>query len=337
MKQSITNDYGELSSFVTKDFSLFAFAEENRKVNLKKAVKVEASIEELKYLISPVVVTALTADTGLTDMEGEVIHGSAKKHIVIDGQHRLHICKKLNMPVLVVVNPRVPRKDIIAANNTGNDWGLMEYVNSYKKDPKKPEYATLAGLIAQYKEQKFTSSAVIEAFFVEATGGNKAAKAGTYQMNIVTGANIMTSCWALKEFFPKGYKELKVIRALKNIYARYPQFDISRVTGVLRENPELIGDDFSFYSTPSKDSQIILDWCGMSFPNLGVGADIPEDMKQFIRAYYSHTCNEAGCRKPDSNHVDHRIATENGGETAIYNLQLLCEPCNTSKQDRYDS
>ena len=315
-----------MDTLKSKDYDNFAFVKGNRELySGKKYRTLKNSIDEAGYLISPIVVIPNDDLGKLMDLKGEELHGNSKPdYIVIDGQHRLAICKELEMEITVFVNEEASRLDIISANNTGNRWGLPNYVKSYADDGNM-EYAQLQMMIAVHKENNFTISAVIESY-AKGTGGNKKVIAGDFELDMMEGQWILNNALALKPVMGLNkYKELRVIRAFKNLYRRYRDFDSSIVVSELQKT----GETLELVATPAKDSRVLLDIYGRHFKIIE-GHDIPSKMREFIIAYHAGQCAEVGCDRPGS-HIDHVKAYANGGETKISNLRLLCAPCNQSK------
>jgi len=65
---------------------------------------------------------------------------------------------------------------------------------------------------------------------------------------------------------------------------------------------------------------------------------IPAGMRQDVLQRDKFTCQHCGRKAPEVVlHIDHRTPESKGGETALYNLQVLCEECNMGKGNRYDN
>ena len=213
------------------------------------------------------------------------------------------------MPVTVVLNDRAKRSDVVTANNTGNKWGLTDYIK-YFKEQGKEDYISLSRNISSYKLRGFKTSAVIEA--MGANGSNTLnVKKGTYSIDDTSGHQVLNACLAVKSLLPKVYQQVKMIRAFRNIYHRYPIFDVQVFAENLRDIEVL--NSFELKAVPSKDSNMILDIYARKFGTYDNG-HIPTDMKQFIHAYYNHTCNYEGCSQ-EATHVDHIFPVAQGGKT----------------------
>ena len=310
----------------TSDWDDFVFVRENRDILTgKKYNNLLDSIKELGYLISPIIVMLNDNQKGLVDMDDEDIHHNAKpKYIVIDGQHRLTVCRELNTPVDVVINENVKRSDIVTAGKSGYQWNLKDYINFYQEQGN-INYIQLDAMIRSYID--FRTSAVIEAFSGN-SGGTNAVKIGQYEIDVVLGAKILSACINFKTVIPDSYQQVKMIRALKNIFKRYNNFNPNIVVDILNKNSDLL-DNFELKHIPSKDSNMILDIYAKHFKSVDTHS-IPQNMREFIIAYFNGRCNYEGCSK-DANHVDHKEAYSKVGKTEINNLQLLCASCNLSK------
>ena len=312
--------------FETNDWNDFCFLKANREiVEGKKYRDLRASIEDKGYLISPIVVMNYDDQGEIVDLDDEEVIGRTPKYAVIDGQHRITICKELDMPVYVVINDRAKRSDVVTANNTGNKWGLSDYIKYFKENGN-DQYIKLDQNINSYKLRGFKSSAVIEAMGLN--GANTIhVKQGTYNIDETSGHQVLQACLAVKSLLPKVYQQVKMIRAFRNIFHRYPIFDVQVFAQNLRE-PEIL-NSFELKAVPSKDSNMILDIYARKF-EASNDRHISGELKDFILAYYNHTCNYEGCSQT-ANHVDHIFPVSQGGITSVDNLQLLCADCNLHK------
>ena len=312
--------------FETNDWNDFCFLKANREiVEGKKYRDLRASIENKGYLISPIVVMNYDDQGEIVDLDDEEVIGRNPKYAVIDGQHRITICKELDMPVYVVINDRAKRSDVVTANNTGNKWGLSDYIKYFKENGVE-DYIKLDQNISAYKLRGFKSSAVIEAMGLN--GANSLhVKKGEYKIDEASGHQVLQACLAVKSLLPKVYQQVKMIRAFRNIFHRYPIFDVQTFAQNLRE-PEIL-NSFELKAVPSKDSNMILDIYARKFEP-SEDRHVSSELKEFILAYYNHTCNYEGCSQT-ANHVDHIFPVSQGGITSVDNLQLLCADCNLHK------
>ena len=54
--------------------------------------------------------------------------------------------------------------------------------------------------------------------------------------------------------------------------------------------------------------------------------------KAAVREFYDNKC--AKCDSTDLLHIDHILPLSLGGDHAMYNMQILCKPCNFSKSNK---
>ena len=65
---------------------------------------------------------------------------------------------------------------------------------------------------------------------------------------------------------------------------------------------------------------------------------IPKGLRYDVLERDKHTCQKCNASRSDGVrlHVDHKIPESKGGSTTLDNLQVLCEPCNLGKGNRYN-
>lgn len=103
--------------YETKDYGMFKLIKGNRDVNESDVVKLAESIS-IKYNICPIIVTS--------------------DFYVIDGQHRVLVCKRLDLPVRYVIDPNAVLEDVLRLNSYSKKWTAQDYLLSYKKQGIKP-------------------------------------------------------------------------------------------------------------------------------------------------------------------------------------------------------
>lgn len=101
----------ELKLQRTKDYSIFKRLEGNREVLKKRVNKIIASIQNVGYVVSPLIVN--------------------EKMEVIDGQGRLEALKELDLPVDYIVQPGIGIDECISMNINQGNWSIDDYIDSY--------------------------------------------------------------------------------------------------------------------------------------------------------------------------------------------------------------
>lgn len=113
----------------TKDYSIFKKLEGNRPVVNRRVNKIIASIQNVGYITSPLIVN--------------------EKMEVIDGQGRLEALEQLKMPVEYIIHPGIGINECIAMNINQGNWSLKDYIESYSTRGNK-SYQRLEQLIKEY-------------------------------------------------------------------------------------------------------------------------------------------------------------------------------------------
>lgn len=129
--KSSTNQVGVSvigSLFSTTDYSLFKKMKGNRSVSSNS--NLEEEIKEMGQL-SPVLVNS--------------------RYEIIDGQHRVEVLKKLNMPVIFIISDHIVPRTVISINSTQRNWKDEEYLN-FHKERGIGSYIRFAKIYSQYKD-----------------------------------------------------------------------------------------------------------------------------------------------------------------------------------------
>lgn len=113
----------------TMNYSIFKKLEGNRPVVNRRVNKIIASIQNVGYITSPLIVN--------------------EKMEVIDGQGRLEALEQLKMPVEYIVHPGIGINECIAMNINQGNWSLKDYIESYATRGNK-SYQRLEQLIKEY-------------------------------------------------------------------------------------------------------------------------------------------------------------------------------------------
>ena len=96
---------------VTNDYDMFKRLEGNRSVTELRVKKISNSIKTVGYVMNPIIVN--------------------ERFEVIDGQGRLEVLRRLELPVYYIVVNGIGRKECIAMNINQTNWSLYDYIQSY--------------------------------------------------------------------------------------------------------------------------------------------------------------------------------------------------------------
>jgi len=96
--------------FITRDYSLFKKLKGNRNLNKLNLKKITRSIEKVHIPI-PIVVN--------------------ENYEIIDGQHRLEVCKNLGYPVYYIMIEGMTLDDVKLLNTNSQGWKLGDYLDSF--------------------------------------------------------------------------------------------------------------------------------------------------------------------------------------------------------------
>lgn len=102
----------------TKDYNIFDFSECNRPISHANLVNIIASIQKIGYSIGhPVTVRPYN-----------------NRFVVIDGQHRIKACEKLDIPVPYVIenkNKKEGEEAMVMLNNAQAVWTTDQWISHY--------------------------------------------------------------------------------------------------------------------------------------------------------------------------------------------------------------
>ena len=191
----------------TTEYSIFKHLDYNRPVMTETAQfkKLKNNIQEKGYLISPVICN--------------------ERGYIIDGQHRVEACKQLGIPVPYVINHRMSDSDVKDANNLNKTWDLKAYAhNAAKKGDLECE--ALLNVAGEY-EDDFSFPVMADAFSSSKGGANSSIKNGVYVIDLEFGHRILETAIELKDVVGSKFKQAKVVRALKTVLSKNPDFDVT--------------------------------------------------------------------------------------------------------------
>jgi len=84
-----------------------------------------------------------------------------ERNEVIDGQHRLVACKRLNTPVKFIIDVGATIDHVISTNIVGKKWSLMDYINRYVAEGSQ-DYMKLQQFIVRAKGSGIGASCAIQ-------------------------------------------------------------------------------------------------------------------------------------------------------------------------------
>jgi|TARA_R100000482_G_C5091431_1_gene130996 hypothetical protein len=184
----------------TTDYSIFNIYKFNRKLNQKNLNNIEKSIK-VKGQKQPLLVSP----------DG----------YVVDGQHRLEVLRKLNIPVWYVINHETKTDDIITVNTERKDLSLVDYVRYYAKRGD----LTFKRLLQKIEEWKddFPPIAIMDAY--DTSVSRLRIKQGVYVINEILGNEVLAMCKMLNHIISRSTTSVFVC-AMRKIVRKYPDFDI---------------------------------------------------------------------------------------------------------------
>lgn len=124
---------------VTKDYSLFKYVHGNRDI-------IDSNVN------------AITHQIKLRGQQVPILVN--ENHEIIDGQHRLEACKRLERPVSYIIRKGANIHDVISANIVGKKWSTDDYINRYAMEGNE-NYLKLQAFFAKAKEQGFNASTAL--------------------------------------------------------------------------------------------------------------------------------------------------------------------------------
>lgn len=116
---------------VTNDYDMFKRLEGNRSVTELRVKKISNSIKTVGYVMNPIIVN--------------------ERFEVIDGQGRLEVLRRLELPVYYIVVNGIGRKECIAMNINQTNWSLYDYIQSYAEIEMEP-YVYLLDVLNAFKK-----------------------------------------------------------------------------------------------------------------------------------------------------------------------------------------
>lgn len=207
----------------TKDYSQFILADGNRDYKPDHAAKLAQSIVEHNML----------------DVFPVLCQMTKKGMLVIDGQHRLAACKKLEISVPYVVVDGLDHSDMARINATVKAWGTKDFLQHFCS----------IGIDSYIQLREFVESTKIPvAVCVDLMSGSvsegggkgtsKAFRAGSFVVRdldharkVARLANLLNECGC------RFSRERSLIKALHMIMRYTPDFDGSKLVNKSATNP----------------------------------------------------------------------------------------------------
>ena len=143
----------------TRDYSMFRRLEGNRKVLRSRVKKIKKSIEQVGYIINPIIVN--------------------EKYEIIDGQGRLEALKELGLDVYYICEEGIGIDECISMNMNNTNWTLMDYIDSYAETGN-ISYVYLSQLIKAF-QGKIHQKAILYVATGKYENSNTIIKSGNFQ------------------------------------------------------------------------------------------------------------------------------------------------------------
>ena len=348
-------DYG----FTTYDYDQFAFIKKNRsKYQNKNFRKLLNSIKKKGGMICPATVNTLEnlgisgddEKIGLWDEYGNWYKWDKPfppKFIVIDGQHRLTVCKLENLPYKVYVNNDAQTNDIIDCNVITKGFDALQFAKYHHVEQSHPEATALYNYLTLWNG-KFRINTIHKVF----NGKVENIKVDFDPIiNLDHSASLLlSSVYLLKDHLPaKLYKHEKLVFAFQDIYKNKPNFNMSWFIEGLKISRygENRNNDFELFTRMEHNVNKIMDiyYKGQKFIqtiNITPNDYLPIDSRNFnerqkliVKQRANHECEYCGAKEElgAKLEIDHYIAISKGGKTEIENAVCSCQDCNRSKTD----
>jgi hypothetical protein len=203
----------------TKHYHWFNYANGNREINPSEYQKLKKNISESGQL-QPIMVNE----------RGEVI----------DGQHRLAVCKELGMPISFVVIPGTTIQTAVHLNTAGHRWSTLDWINYYAKQGN-DDYKELLQFVKNSPFNVRLSVMIAQGTLTTATTDRDTA------MNIKAGTWICRDWDMAHERMMQMSNVAPIIKNSFDLYANalikynnLKQFDWSRFVRQLKTHPEVL-------------------------------------------------------------------------------------------------
>lgn len=178
------------SVYSTRDYHLFNLLTGNRETLAPHLKKLKESMSE-KYLLCPIIVN--------------------DKMEVIDGQHRLKICKDLNLPVYFIVAKGYGIEEVQRLNINHSNWKFSTYLDSYC-EMGYPEYLKVKEFKDRFGFDDSTTTYLLSGNHDNNVWNNF--KTGNFKIKNYNKAVDRAEKIMDFEPFYKGFKRIRFVKAL---------------------------------------------------------------------------------------------------------------------------
>lgn len=221
MKQAQTATLRE-----TTNYACFVYNEEQRPVDVKHVRNLMESMATFGFLPSKPVQCYL----------------DGKKHVIIDGHHRLIAAKNLGIPVIYVVEAKAHADSMSAVNGLQKSWNLKNYVNQYAKRGI-PSYVSLLeyfnlGISMMQAARMLTGKAANSGFCTQSSTG-RAIRDGSFKIKDTSKIEIIASFLRKHGTDNPAFKTANFISAFE-LCLRVDDFEPEQLTRKLANNPKTI-------------------------------------------------------------------------------------------------
>jgi hypothetical protein len=190
----------------TNNYDKFKFVKWNREIDwkhverLKTSIKVHGQLEEIQC----------TSD-----------------YKILDGQHRFHALRELEMPVQAILKKNAKEEDLHEMNDVRKGWTTLDSLNEYCKK-QISDYLQLSQKIEYYKDV-FNVSSIIYAYDHSVYHKKKDFTNGKYRFSEIKGNSILRNCLKMSEVIGNNAYKSKFIKCITILMSRNKRFDINRL------------------------------------------------------------------------------------------------------------
>lgn len=202
----------------TTNYEMFKFHMKNREINIGLVKRLMDSIKKIGFVESrPVIID--------------------KNNYIIDGQHRLEACKRLNVPVYYVVDKTLDFEDaVIYLNKSQEVWRLNEYLHFYTEKGLLP-YIQISELYKKYPK------AGVSCILVACYGLTNKGKPHNFRVGNIpeieeNSHKVMEFLYSCSSYVSHCY-EKTFASAIKYIYDKLTDNDIDKLKKILYSLPKL--------------------------------------------------------------------------------------------------
>lgn len=366
----------------TNDWDKFCIFKENRNsISGAKYNNLKSSIAVSTYLICPILVIPIKEedsknlgtlesfadDNGNSRWEDKPFKEGLLG--IIDGQHRLRICRDLGMTPIIFINEKASRKDVVLANNSANPWKITDYIKYYYElyeagDSKYRDYDVLLTLMKGEKQEDeygaptkdlrcvggfkrtgnglesddFNVATIVDAYFGgEATWNgsySSPVKLGDYTVNKIKGNKIIKTIKRIIDVSNCSLKPSKLNRGIIGLYTKVNNYDCDLLINYIKTNDIKINTELSKKDVIEYITSIYLIAVDENNGN-GMKRDFSDKQFDIAKSFYGNECYVKGCDNISKLQPDHHYPWDgNHDNTLVDNCRPLCEHHNKSKGNK---